>query len=250
MTAVAANIVARKATFRVPLVEGRIVNGSGTGINGITVALNLESTATNQDATATTQDSGGQAGWFRFTDVLWTDAEPETPERERFSLSVPEGDWNPIYLSAELTDGASLTGGTAISMTAVRRTYWSYSATVSGRILLRRSTASGMDIQPLSGMGVHLASGAAPPLLGSTSVPTGGMDVQTDANGAYSFTLNWTMAPAYVPAGPNGGDSYSVDLTFADDGDAGTTNPANVTGYSVQSWVNPNRVSDKFFVIP
>lgn len=70
-------ITVRSATFAVPIVKGRVVDSSGAGVNGVTMAIDLPiTTNTAPDATVTTATLGGQAGWYQFEAVSWTNANP------------------------------------------------------------------------------------------------------------------------------------------------------------------------------
>jgi hypothetical protein len=244
---VSQSITVQRAAFLVPLVEGRVTDGAN-GLNGITVRLDLESTGSGTDATAVTREIGGVTGRFQFSDIAWTDSSPENPELERALVSIDEGDWTGTSQSLSLSPGVSVTGGTALQLVTARRTTWQYTATVSGRILLRYDTGAGLDVRGLSGVWVRLADDGTNGVLLSSSIPAAGVQTQTAADGSYSFTLTWSRAAGFVPAGPNGGDDLSVTLAV-DDLNAATADPGPVS-IAAQSWSQATGVPDLFYDAP
>jgi hypothetical protein len=244
---VAQAITVERASFFVPLVEGRVMDGAN-GLNGITVRLDLESTGSGTDATAVTAEIGGLAGRFQFTDVSWTDSSPESPERERVLVSIAEGDWTGTSLSVDLAPDVSLTSGTALQLATTRRTTWQYAATVSGRVFLRYDTGAGLDISGLAGIWVRLVDDGTNGILLSSSIPAAGIQIQTAADGSYSFNLTWSRSADFLPAGPNGGDDFSVTLSV-DDLNAATADPGPVS-VSAQSWTQNTGVPGLFYDAP
>jgi hypothetical protein len=242
-------IVAYRTSFSAPYLRGRLLNESNVGLNGIRVSIDLESTGVGEDYSAVTADfnpgTGSEAGWFQVTDVAWTDDEPEDPEIERVLVSVPEGDWEALAYSAELSPGTGLvlTG----LPRAARRSSWSYTATVSGRILLRKSTSTDLKLQGMGGVNVSLSPGANGSLL-SSSIPAGGLIVQTANDGSYYFSIDWSRASDYVPSGPNGGDVFLCDISV-DDLQAGTSDPGPLS-IEARSWSQTTGVPDLYYEAP
>jgi hypothetical protein len=99
----------------------------------------------------------------------------------------------------------------------------------------------------MGGVNVSLSPGANGSLL-SSSIPAGGLIVQTANDGSYYFSIDWSRASDYVPSGPNGGDVFLCDISV-DDLQAGTSDPGPLS-IEARSWSQTTGVPDLYYEAP
>jgi hypothetical protein len=258
-----------RATFETPELTGRVVDVSGDGVNGVRVVLDLASTADDEeDYITTTATIDGTAGTFRFANVTWRDEEPdsEVSDTESATVTIDDPDYESTStLSVLLTSGQDSEAASEMSVTRSPRT--EFAIQVSGRCVSRVVLGTGENQDtPVRGVDVTLTyldeAGAVHTLLD-----------QSDANGAFSFYIQWTdtsprdfdtgTAGTAVPDAaddatvPEGEDGLYIQIQYADT-DSNVANEDfpdhDITGantalydsadFALKSWINPNYLPD------
>ena len=258
-----------RATFATPELTGRVVDVGGDGVNGVRVVLDLASTTDDgEDYVTTTATIDGTTGTYRFVNVTWRDEAPDSAVSDTESATVIVDD--PDYQSAStlsvlLTSGQDSAAASDMSVTRAPRT--EFATQVSGRCIRRVVLTSGENQDtPVRGVDVTLTyldeAGATKTLLD-----------QSDANGAFSFFVQWTdtsprdfdtgTAGAAVPDAaddtlvPEGEDGLYIQIQYADTGSTATGESFpdhDITGantalydsadFALKSWINPNYLLD------
>ncbi len=231
-----------RATFSATEVTGKVVNVSGSAVNGVQVVLDLASTTDDdRDYVTTTATINGESGMYRFTNVTWKDENPDSAstDTETIYLYISENDANyqwktgntPNKLTMVITSGQSAQATQDITVTRKPRT--SFSTSVTGRCIKRYTTGMQQPVDiGVQGVEVRLS------FTDSNGAKT--LYAQTNANGEFTFNVDWTNTS---PAGgtgsvPEGEDTLTTNIDYD------STDFTDVTGFVVKSWLNPNYAPD------
>ena len=235
------NIVAAvrldRATFSLAALQGRVVDGNGSGVNGVRVVLDLPVVSgADQAVDRVTQTATIDAtpGTFRFTDVRWSGANTTSPSGELAILvRVDDPEWGaseaPFAIERSIAVVPSpQTRIVPEPFTVARRPRTEFSTVVTGRTLVRTPEGNLIGVQ---GVRVQLSF--------DVLIDVGGPREETfvdftDPNGNWVIALSWTdRAPGdygdaderadAVPqgAGPGiapGEDGLSVAVSFGSAG--------------------------------
>jgi len=185
---VSSNIVVGSAEFTMSTVKGKVVlKGTSTGQNGVTVYLEL-SDASTVNTTTTTID--GTDGIFKFSNVEWTDTEPEASsgvlDTEQVRIYVQDDDYSsdndvdsPLIVTLSDTGASDSTDATGTPLSVQMLNFTCPS--VTGKVAMTTTSGTGV-----SGITVVLD-------LQSTSDTTQDYTTTTDSNGVFLFTnVEWS----------------------------------------------------------
>jgi len=256
------DVLLDRAAFSVPTVTGRVVGPSGAGVNGVRVVLDVLSTSDTEDYVTGSTTIGGEAGRYEFTDVSWSDedAAGSGTDTEAAELVIDDEAYTSsqvisIVLSADQTFDVS----TAFSVNRIDAT--SFSTTLTGRCVNQYGAAP--DVQNIAAQGIEVKC--------TFSDDDGAHTLydQTNANGTYSFFIQWTdttpgdflegTADSTIPVGEDG---LIAEVTFADPNFSGlsfegvtpgtyelpSSPPASGDDRQVKSWLDPNYAPDAIVV--
>ena len=256
------SITALDAEYLVPRVSGRVLDAAGAPINGVRVVLDLASTdgaGEDEDYVVNTALVEGEDGVFDFTDVRWEDPVALesllVEDTESATLRIDDNEYEAAApVDVTLTSDEEYELATDISVSRIDST--SFEVTVVGRCIERYGTAP--DLQDIPAQGIEVS--CAFEIGGTTNV----LYDQTDANGEYSFFIQWTDAtPRDFEEGtpdttiPVGEDGIIVELGFATPFENVSFDGSNPGVYElpssptdprddrqIKSWLAPNYVPD------
>ncbi|KGE71950.1 hypothetical protein [Spirochaeta lutea] len=254
------DILMPRARLKAPIIQGQVVNQSGSGTNGVRVLLTQTDVPDNEYAVRTGNNEQGEGGFYRFEEVSWL-TEDESKETE-FIISVDDETYessDTVTITVqESTDDDELlpVPGSPIELT--RKPVTGFSTSVSGYAY--RETSSG-DAVPVQGIEVQVSFTKAG---GGTAV----QKTTTGQNGRFSLTVSWhdstpgdygaedaddTPAPE-IPAGEDG---LTVTITYTNPGSSELIDPADgiqkttfSQDFDISSHQDPYYLPDLRVVIP
>lgn len=250
---VIADITMERASFEMPLLEGRITDSYNAGVNGVRVVLDLDSTADDgTDYVTVSGEDGGLDGVFSFTNIRWRDDDADSAgaDTETAGIYIDDSSYTSTYtadnrLGVNLQSDDEMELDTNIIVTRVPTTV--FSADIQGRCLYRIDTGSEYQEIPISGVDLTLT------FTDDTGMHT--MYTQTNLNGNYSFSIEWEEDPPNDNGTgliiPEGEDVILVDIQYSSNAQAGNVYSfTDVVDYPVKTWINPNIITDRVDTAP
>jgi len=247
---VVADIKMLRASFEMTSLKGRIVDSTGTGVNGVRVVLDLESTTDDTtDYIAITRTNNGDDGVFTFNNIRWRDdtADTNSTDTENAFIYIDDTNYNSTYnidnmLPVVLASDDEAELANTIIVTREPRT--TFSANIQGRCFYRLGTTP--DIQEFSIRGVEVT------LTYTDDNGAHTLYTQTNANGTYTFAIEWEEDPpadngSGLTTIPEGEDVIAVTVHFTSPNPPVAGNVytfSDFTGYFIKSWLNPNYLPD------